>query len=144
MIRLHKLGCILILSLLCSTLIGQQNGEEIFVSKGALELSPEPKISDARVINSSNSNSQLQSLVSQSFLDANNGFIGLVFSDQVTKPNIYFKVVDKAGNEVYNGSSHSAAGVQATLYYNTENLPKGEYRMFVENEDFFMSTSFVK
>lgn len=83
-------------------------------------------------------------LISASYLNPADGFIGLVFSNQIKEPNIYYKIVDNAGREVYNGSAHAAVGSTPTLYYNTTNLPSGRYRVFIENADFFLSTSFIK
>jgi len=101
------------------------------------------KVVDAK-INTSNSFAARETIVSEAFLDANNGFIGIVFNEAISKPNIYYTIVDMAGKEVYNGSTHAYAGGQPTLYYNTENLPAGEYRIFINNDDFFLSTNFVK
>ena len=95
-------------------------------------------------VESAKQNAKIASLISQSFLDPSNGFIGLVFSNNIKEPNIYYKIVDSAGREVYNGSAHAAPGSSPTLYYNTQNLPGGKYRVFIENADFFLSTSFIK
>lgn len=91
-----------------------------------------------------NNNANVARLISASYLNPADGFIGLVFSDKIKETNIYYKIVDIAGREVYNGSAHAAPGSTPTLYYNTQNLPSGRYRVFVENADFFLSTSFVK
>ena len=93
---------------------------------------------------SADQNAKIASLISQSFLDPVDGYIGLVFSNNIKEPNIYYKIVDSAGREVYNGSAHAAPGSSPTLYYNTQNLPGGKYRVFIENADFFLSTSFIK
>ena len=82
--------------------------------------------------------------VSESFLDTKNGFIGFIFNKNVAKPNIYYKIVDQHGREIYNGSAHANQGSNPTLYYNTQNLPRGYYRIFIENDNFFLSTSFTK
>jgi len=101
------------------------------------------KITDAR-IKTAQKFQLKESYVSESFLNAEDGFIGIIFSEEVAKPNIYYKIVDTYGKEIYNGSAHANTGSQPTLYYNTQNLPTGKYRIFIENDDFFLSTSFIK
>ncbi len=111
---------------------------DTFNEKG---LNPSPSSVN---INSITNHSILNQMVSQAFLNPSKGFIGIIFTENMKSPNIYYKIVDQAGREVYNGSAHAAAGSQPTLYYNTKNLPSGQYRVFIENDDFFMSTSFMK
>lgn len=102
---------------------------------------PSPKNDTAERLDN---NANVARLISASYLNPADGFIGLVFSDKIKEPNIYYKIVDNAGREVYNGSAHAAVGTSPTLYYNTENLPSGKYRVFVENADFFLSTTYIK
>ena len=123
--------------------INQENyaANDTFTRKGGISVDSHAAImSDKMDINYAN----LNNIIAASYLDPSDGFIGLLFSHNVTSPNIYYKIVDQAGREVYNGSAHAAAENQLSLYYNTQNLPSGRYRVYVENADFFISTSFIK
>ena len=141
MIRLQKLSIAVILCLISFTLQAQNDlYQNVYASNDRL-ISTE-KVSDARV-HTANKFIQ-EDYVSELFLNARDGFVGMVFSDKVTKPNIYYKIIDANGREIYNGSAHANQGSSPTLYYNTQNLPNGNYRIFIENDNFFLSTSFTK
>jgi methionine-rich copper-binding protein CopC len=130
-----------VLCLFSYALLGQNEPHHNTIA-GIGHFSSAEKVTDARI--SSAKKIIQDEYISEAFLDASNGFVGIVFSEKVKKPNIYYKIVDEAGREVYNGSAHANQGTNPTMYYNTQNLPSGNYRIFIENDKFFMSTSFIK
>jgi len=142
MIRLQKLSIVVTICFFTIVLQAQTDPYQSVYASAALDAALTTNISDARA-NTSNNLAQ-DEYVSESFLDAKSGFVGIVFSDKVTKPSIYYKIVDANGREIYSGSAHANQGSNPTLYYNTQNLPSGNYRMFIENDNFFMSRSFTK
>ena len=134
--------CILTICLFAVTISAQSTNSHMAYAHNDILTPKSP--TPASNFESAKQNAKIASLISQSYLDPSSGFIGLVFSNNIKEPSIYYKIVDSAGREVYNGSAHAAPGSTPTLYYNTENLPGGTYRVFIENADFFLSTSFIK
>jgi len=142
MIRLQKITLVFAFALCTIALQAQTDPYQNVIASNDF-VSTTTKVTDAKISSSSTKYIQ-ETYIAESFLNANNGFIGIVFSEAVSQPNIYYKIVDAKGKEIYNGSAHAFTGSNPTIYYNTKNLPGGNYRVFMENDNFFISTSFVK
>lgn len=137
--------CALVICLCVFMLSAQTTDEHIIYAHNDTFTIKSPSPSSRNVSSTQLANyANVANLITASYLNPNDGFIGLVFSKNIKEPDIYYKIVDNAGREVYNGSAHAVAGSTPTLYYNTQNLPSGRYRVFVENTNFFLSTSFIK
>lgn len=142
MIRLQKLTCTILFSLFFIALNAQTDPyQDVYAGNFTASTTT---ITTTQAKATSSSKFIQQSYISDAFLNASNGFVGIVFSDEVKQANIYYKIVDERNNEIYNGSVHSNFGSQPTLYYNTQNLPSGNYRIYIENDNFFMSANFTK
>jgi|GEM_PF-2454132 len=142
MIHLLKLSIVTLICICTFSLTAQDNPYDEAYASNFNHMNSSEHVTEAKI--SSNNFAQRETLVSEAFLNANDGFIGIVFSEAINKPDVYYKIVDNAGKEIYSGSAHSHSGGNTSLYYNTQNLPAGQYRIFIENDDFFLSTSFVK